>query len=82
MKPTVMLPAFALASLATVTFVSDDELGAPEIQQSCARATPEGARTAPDYVTFNDSGDVLTNRGLVCRGAEGPGSMRRRWMAA
>jgi hypothetical protein len=45
MKPTVLLLAVALASLATVAAANDYKMGALEIQQPWTRATPKGAKT-------------------------------------
>jgi copper(I)-binding protein len=56
MKPTVLLVALALALLATAASANDYKIGALEIQQPWARATPKGARTAADYVAIKNTG--------------------------
>ena len=70
MKPTVMLPAFALASLATAASANNDELGALEVQQSWARTTPQGAWTAVSDVALKNTGNVpdLTGGSLAAVG--------------
>jgi periplasmic copper chaperone A len=72
MKPTVMLFALALAFLATAASANDYKLGALEIQQPWARATPKGAGTAAGYVAIKNSGttpDRLTGGSLAVAGA-------------
>jgi periplasmic copper chaperone A len=72
MKPTEILFALALASLATAASANNYKLGALEIQQPWARATPKGARTAAGYVTIKNTGaaaDRLTGGSLAGTGA-------------
>ena len=71
MKPTVLLLALALASVATVVAAKDYKIGALEIQQPWARATPKGAKTAAGYVAVKNTGsapDRLTGGSLVGAG--------------
>ena len=71
MKPTVMLFALALASLATAAVANDYKLGALEIAQPWARATPKGAKTAAGYVVIKNTGttpDRLTGGSLAGAG--------------
>ena len=56
MKP-IVLPR-ALASLATAAAADDYKIGAPEIQQPWARATPKGAKTAARYVAIKNTGSA------------------------
>ena len=68
MKPTVLLLALALASVATAAAANDYKIGALEIQQPWARATPKGAKTAAGYVAIKNTGsgpDRLTGGSLV-----------------
>jgi periplasmic copper chaperone A len=59
MKPTVLLVALALALLATAASANDYKIGALEIQQPWARATPKGSRTAAGYVAIKNTGTAL-----------------------
>jgi periplasmic copper chaperone A len=71
MKSTVLLLALALASLATAASANDYKLGALEIQQPWARATPKGAKTAAGYVAIKNAGntpDRLTGGSLMGAG--------------
>jgi len=71
MKPTVLLLALALASVATAAAANDYKIGALEIQQPWARATPKGAKTAAGYVAVKNTGsapDRLTGGSLVGAG--------------
>jgi periplasmic copper chaperone A len=71
MKPTTMLLALALASLATAACADDYKLGALEIEQPWARATPKGAKTAAGYLTIKNAGttaDRLTGGSLTDAG--------------
>jgi len=71
MKPTVLLLALALASVATAATANDYKIGALEIQEPWARATPNGAKTAAGYVAIKNTGsapDRLTGGSLVGAG--------------
>jgi periplasmic copper chaperone A len=71
MKPTVLLLALALASVATAVAANDYKIGALEIQQPWARATPKGAHTAAGYVAIKNTGnapDRLTGGSLTGAG--------------
>jgi periplasmic copper chaperone A len=71
MRPTVLLLALALASLATAVAANDYKIGALEIQQPWARATPKGAHTAAGYVAIKNTGsapDRLTGGSLTGAG--------------
>jgi periplasmic copper chaperone A len=72
MKPKVMLIALALASFSTAVCANDYKLGALEIHQPWARATPKGAKTAAGYVEIKNTGttpDRLTGGSLAVAGA-------------
>jgi copper(I)-binding protein len=58
MKPTSMLLALALVSLATAALANDYKLGALEIDQPWSRATPKGAKTAAGYVVVKNTGST------------------------
>jgi copper(I)-binding protein len=71
MKYAVLLLAWALASLATTASANDYKLGALEIEQPWARATPKGAKTAAGYVAIKNTGntpDRLTGGSLAGAG--------------
>jgi periplasmic copper chaperone A len=71
MKPTILLVALALASLATAASANDYKIGALDIQRPWARATPKGARTAAGYVAIKNTGttpDRLTGGSLAGAG--------------
>jgi periplasmic copper chaperone A len=71
MKPTVLLLALALASLATAAAANDYKIGALEIQQPWARATPKGAKTGAGYLAIKNTGsapDRLTGGSLAGAG--------------
>ena len=71
MKSTVLLLALALASLTTAASANDYKLGALEIEQPWARATPKGAKTAAGYVAIKNTGnrpDRLTGGSLAGAG--------------
>jgi periplasmic copper chaperone A len=79
MKPTVLLVALALASLATAASANDYKIGALEIQRPWARATPKGARTAAGYVAIKNTGtarDRLTGGSLAGAGGAQVHEMR------
>lgn len=71
MKPTVLVLALVLASLATGAAANDYKVGALEIQQPWTRATPKGAKTAAGYVAIKNTGtapDRLTGGSLTGAG--------------
>jgi periplasmic copper chaperone A len=71
MKPTVLVLALVLASLATAAAANDYKIGALEIQQPWTRATPKGAKTAAGYVAIKNTGtapDRLTGGSLMGAG--------------
>jgi copper(I)-binding protein len=71
MKPITLPLALALASLATTALAKDYKLGALEIEQPWARATPKAAKTAAGYVVIKNTGsesDRLTGGSLADAG--------------
>jgi copper(I)-binding protein len=71
MKPMILPLALALASLATTALAKDYKLGALEIDEPWARATPKGAKTAAGYVVIKNTGsepDRLTGGSLADAG--------------
>lgn len=72
MNQRTMLLALALASLTAPAFAANYQLGAIEIEQPWARATPKGAKTAAGYAVIKNAGsapDRLTGAALAVTGA-------------